>query len=163
MPMPTPESLSALRRDRDGSMAAFISANRRVLDLEAALRDAERSADQHDDRTIAAIRQQLAAAQSDAKAAKARHSELSDAAFAGLGEWLQQTPQQLVERLPDQDPFLMFPVRLETRFARTPAGTVELRVRIWPDDISVALPAGDLYSIPNARPGNNIGICAPPS
>jgi hypothetical protein len=142
--MPTPESLSTLRRNRDGSMVAFISANRRVQELEAALRDAERSAGQQEGRTIANIRQQLAAAQADAKAAKARHSQLSEAAFAGLGEWLQQTPRQLVERLPDHDPFLMFPVRLETRFARTPAGTVELLVRIWPDDISLALPAGDL-------------------
>ena len=51
-----------------------------------------------------------------------------------------------MERLSDRDPFLLFPVRLETRFHRTPAGAAELLVRIWPDDIGIAIPPGDLSS-----------------
>jgi hypothetical protein len=144
MPQPTPETLSALRRERDGSMTDSIAANRRVQDLETAIREAERTATPQADHTVADLRRQLESANEDAKAARQRYSGLSDAAFTGLGEWLQQTPEELVSGLSDQDPFLMFPVRLETRFARTAAGSVELRVRIWPDDISIALPAGDL-------------------
>jgi hypothetical protein len=144
IPTPTPESLTALRQERDRAMAASISANRRIQVLEAALLEAERSADRRQLDHAAGIREQLDRAAEDAKAARDRHSRFSDAARAGLAEWLQQTPQQMVDRLPDRDPFLLFPVRLETRFGRTPAGTAELRVRIWPDDIAIALPPGDL-------------------
>lgn len=144
MPEQTPETLTALRRERDISMAAFISSNHRAQDLETALRNAERIADRHSIEAVDEIRRQLAQAGEDAKAAKNRHSQLSERAFAGLGEWLQQTPQQIVERLQDRDPFLMFPVRLETKFAHTAAGGTELRVRIWPDDIGIALPPGNL-------------------
>jgi hypothetical protein len=144
MPVPTPEALTELRRKRDRSMAAFISANRRTQELETTLRDAERSADRQSIENVDRIRKQLARAGEDAKAARNRHSQLSDAAAAGLAEWLRQTPEQLVERLSDRDPFLLFPVRLETKFGRTPEGSAELRVRIWPDDIGIALPPGDL-------------------
>ena len=77
--------------------------------------------------------------------ARERHRGLSDSAVAGLREWLRQTPEDVVERLPRSAIHsCCFPVRLETRFARTPNGAAELRVRIWPDDIGIALPPGDL-------------------
>jgi hypothetical protein len=45
-------------------------------------------------------------------------------------------PQKLVEELDDRLPFLLFPVRVETRFMAVDEGT-ELWVRIFPDDIAV--------------------------
>lgn len=144
MPVQTPEGLSALRRERDRSMAILIAANRRIAELEAALHNAERGAGDRADDTVIGLRRQLDGVRADAKGAGERHRRLRDTAFEGLGEWLQQTPRQLVERMSDRDPFLLFPVRLETRFARTPTGAAELRVRIWPDEISIAIPPGDL-------------------
>ena len=125
-------------------MAAVISANRDVQALEAALRDAERTGSAHSHQEVDGIRDRLDQRRREGARELERHRGLSDAAVIGLGEWLRQTPQEMVERLPDRDPFLLFPVRLETRFARTAAGAPELRVRIWPDDIGVALPPGDL-------------------
>ena len=144
MPLPTPEELSSLRRERDGAMAAFISANLRVQDLKTALQNAERTADGQSTGALNEIQRQVAQATEDANAARDSHADLGKRAFAGLGRWLEQTPGDLVERLPDRDPFLLFPVRLETKFARTSAGSPELRVRIWPDEIGIALPPGDL-------------------
>lgn len=45
-------------------------------------------------------------------------------------------PQDLIEELDDEIPFLLFPVRIETRFISVPLGT-ELWVRIFPDDIAI--------------------------
>jgi hypothetical protein len=140
----SPESISVARRQRDRAMAAAVSAKRDLHELEAALRTVERSSGprsrQHADR----IRDEIDRRRTEVAGALEGQRGLSDAAAIGLHEWLRQTPEQIVERLPDRDPFLLFPVRLETRFALTPAGARELRIRIWPDDIGVALPPGDL-------------------
>jgi hypothetical protein len=144
MPLPTPEEISSLRRERDRAMVAFISANSRVQELETALHNAERVADGPSGGTLVEIRHEIAKARAEANTARDSHAKLGQQAYAGLGMWLRQTPKDLVERLPDSDPFLLFPVRLETKFARTAAGSPELRVRIWPDDIGIALPPGDL-------------------
>jgi len=46
-------------------------------------------------------------------------------------------PQQLVEQLDDRIPFLLVPVRVETKFMKNDAGADELWVRIYPDDIVI--------------------------
>jgi hypothetical protein len=124
-------------------MAAFISADRRRQELETALRDADRSADRRSIENVDRIRKQLDRAGEDTKAARDRHARLSDAARQDWPSGSARRPE-LVERLSDRDPFLLFPVRLETTFARTASGAAELRVRIWPDEIGIALPPGDL-------------------
>lgn len=45
-------------------------------------------------------------------------------------------PQQLVEQLTDETPFLLFPVKIETRFMQT-NGRPELWLRIFPDDVVI--------------------------
>jgi hypothetical protein len=49
---------------------------------------------------------------------------------------LEQSPQQLVARLDDALPCVLFPLRIETRFM-TGANGRELWVRVYPDDIAV--------------------------
>ncbi|HEU4871332.1 MAG TPA: hypothetical protein VFT08_10815 [Pyrinomonadaceae bacterium] len=49
---------------------------------------------------------------------------------------LPETPRQLITRLDDTLPFLLFPVRIETRFMAIGNGR-ELWVRVYPDDIAV--------------------------
>lgn len=49
---------------------------------------------------------------------------------------LPQSPRELISQLDDTLPFLLFPVRIETRFMANEAGR-ELWVRVYPDDIAV--------------------------
>lgn len=49
---------------------------------------------------------------------------------------LSSPPQQLVEKLSDEMPFLLFPVKIETRFMNT-NGKAELWLRIFPDDVVI--------------------------
>jgi hypothetical protein len=144
VPAPTPEDLTALRRARDQSLASLASTDRRITNLESLLRDAERTEGHQSGGAADRIRAQLEEMRAEAAGEKERQRGLKDAVEVGLRDWLRQTPEQLVDQLPAGDPFLLFPVRLETRFERTPAGAPELLVRIWPDDISIALPPGDL-------------------
>ncbi len=58
-------------------------------------------------------------------------------AINDLSEQLHQLPpQQLVTQLDDTTPFLLFPLRLETRF-RQVEGVNQLWLRIYPDDINI--------------------------
>lgn len=54
-----------------------------------------------------------------------------------LGQLYLQTPQQLVEQLSDENPFLLFPVKIETKFKALSDGSKELWIRIFPDDIAI--------------------------
>ena len=49
---------------------------------------------------------------------------------------LPQPPRELISQLDDSLPFLLFPVRIETRFMNGQTGR-ELWVRVYPDDIAV--------------------------
>src|SRR5215218_3886780 len=54
-----------------------------------------------------------------------------------VGEFvLPETPRQMISKLDDTLPFLMFPVRIETRFMGSGAGR-ELWIRVYPEDIAV--------------------------
>jgi len=69
---------------------------------------------------------------------------LRQLAFAGealssLVEWVRQSPEDTVAACSDQSPFVLLPVRMETKFARL-GDTAELRVRLFPDDIGIAPP-----------------------
>ena len=99
---------TALRRGRAGAEAAAVL-QREIAVLEADLR--ERAAPAHDN-------------------ARAELAEV----VRSFGELNQ--PWQLVEQLNDDLPFLLFPVRVETRFMTVETGP-ELWVRIFPDDIAV--------------------------
>ena len=46
---------------------------------------------------------------------------------------------QIIPQCSDQFPFILLPVRLETKYQRSAGGT-ELRIRFYPDAISVAPP-----------------------
>jgi len=55
-----------------------------------------------------------------------------------IGQLHELPPQQMVTQLDDSIPVLMFPVRLETRFNNAD-GVNQLWLRIYPDDINVAV------------------------
>jgi len=87
---------------------------------------------------VGELRQRLAAAAADGRrlsaalsAARERETELR-AVFDPFTD-----PTKAIANLPDTHPFLLFPVRLETRFGTAPDGRRQLWVRVFPDDVLV--------------------------
>ncbi|HEX6284340.1 MAG TPA: hypothetical protein VFZ71_05670, partial [Pyrinomonadaceae bacterium] len=81
-------------------------------------------------REIAALNAAINERKSALLATRGSLAELVDAFV------LPQSPRQLISQLDDSLPFLLFPVRIETRFMDGQAGR-ELWVRVYPDDIAV--------------------------
>lgn len=82
------------------------------------------------ERDIAALKEQINAHQKEFQTTRGNLFELVDTFV------LPQTPRQLITQLDDTLPFLLFPVRIETRFMAGAEGR-ELWVRVYPDDIAV--------------------------
>ena len=85
----------------------------------------------------AALEKQLSQATADAHAKLAVAQDAKEAVIAALEAFATFTdPRANLSQLPDTLPFLLFPVRVETRF-KTTQEQPELWVRIYPDDCSV--------------------------
>src|SRR5207249_4332041 len=108
--------------------AAVLDAYERRADPDPAAAAAERVRLQAD----------LDAAEAALKAARSRLQGARRASTAALDAFETFTdPRANVGVLPDRHPFVLFPVRIETRFATDPDGGNRLLVRIYPDDCSV--------------------------
>jgi hypothetical protein len=138
--MTTPADIAQQRAQRDQALGAAAAAENRLAALDAAIVRARRA-----NQDVAALQAQRDAANRDLETARANGARLGADALNALVAWLGQTPEQIVGACDDAFPFVLLPVRIETRFARTAQGT-ELRVRLFPDDISVAPPATPLTS-----------------
>jgi hypothetical protein len=128
------------------SLAATANAQQAQAALDLASRQTPK--DGHDNSAKIA---QLTAAKEKAiadKAAARTSQQLSRAALEDLSGRFAvfSDPRQNVERLSDSAPFLLFPVRIETRFRTVSAGNFrevnaptkhQLWVRIYPDDCSI--------------------------
>lgn len=143
--------LAAARSALDSAQLAARQAAARASQAQAALDLATRQINPKGDQAqnlarLAAAAKQAAADQTTAnQALQSTRASVSQAttAFAPF-----RTPQQNVSLLSDSSPFLLLPVRIETRFRtvtpdpRRPAGAAaaaqhELMVRIYPDDCSI--------------------------
>lgn len=145
----TQAQLAAARAAHDAAQLALLQANARAVQAQSALDAATRQTAADSAQNLS----QLAAAAQEAKAARtAARGTLqsaratvsqSTAAFAGFND-----PRQSVGVLSGSAPFLLFPVRIETRFRaitplQTPAvatvvqSSYELLVRIYPDECSI--------------------------
>ena len=93
------------------------------------LGDEGRQTSERLEREIASLTQQIRTGKSDVLSARANLSGLVDRFV------LPQSPRELIAQLDDALPFLLLPVRIETRFM-TGTGR-ELWVRVYPDDIAV--------------------------
>src|SRR5687767_3858154 len=133
--MTRPADIANRRTQRDAALAAASAAEDRVARLDAAIARARRTG-----QDLASLERQRDGANRELHNARTSAARLATDALNGLVEWLAQTPEQVVETCDDALPFVLLPVRIETKFAQTPAG-VELRVRVFPDDISVPRPA----------------------
>jgi hypothetical protein len=144
-------ALIAARSALDQAQLESLQASARAQQAQAALDAATRRGNPHDRgegrnlAQLAAAAKQTATQRDAAKAAVQKsRSFLSDVTgrFAVFTD-----PRQNLERLSDSAPFLLFPVRIETRFRTiapqappgiaVPAPRHQLWVRIYPDDCSI--------------------------
>jgi hypothetical protein len=128
------EQLGAARAARDDARDQRRRTLFELQQTDEAIDAARRSADGTAVRRLAERRKGLEATlarlDDDVKRAVARARDL------GL-ELLGRSPQQLIEQLDDRVPFLLLPLRLETRFAEQD-GTRFLLLRIFVDDVAIA-------------------------
>jgi hypothetical protein len=132
--MPLSE-IASLRQARDRELSEALAADDARHELEARL------ARLAPGRSSAAERQTLKSSitreAERSRSASERHADFRTNLRDRLDGLLLASPEKLAAGLSDDFPIMMLPVRLETRFATGSAGP-ELKVRIFPDDISVA-------------------------
>lgn len=94
-------------------------------------------AGRNDSGAASKLQQELAAAKRDAEAKRRAYNTTRDATVLATAEFAAFTdPTKAVERMPDDAPIALFPLRLETRF-RIIDGRQILCVRVFPDDALV--------------------------
>lgn len=141
--------LAAARAAQDAAQLAASQAAARARQAQDALDAARRQVSPQDDsgriaQLTGALRR---AAEQQAAAQKTLQSARGDVATATVAFADFSTPQRNVSLLSDSTPFLLFPVRIETRFRivngngspgiAVAAPTHQLLVRIYPDDCSI--------------------------
>ena len=129
--------LAEARDARDGARALHRQAVLKLRALDDAIAGLQWGADGQQDGRLAHLRREReaqAGAIQDAGSMLARTDAVARERAAAL---LRPTPQQLVTRLSDSTPFLLLPLRVETRFG-TDDGQRVMRLRIFPDDIATA-------------------------
>ena len=132
---------------RKGSAAAQTAASLAAQRQKAAAaaRDGfARSLDGNNRAAVARMAQldaQVKETAAEAAGKRAAAQQATAAAAAALGAFAAFTdPRQNVGQLSDAAPFVLFPVRIETRFKQIIAGDIarhQLWVRIYPDDVSI--------------------------
>ena len=134
--MTQPETITDLRTRRDAALTSAIAANERLRALDAAIARAQRAGESD---AVTKLEGERADATRAGQTASAEHARLAGEARSSLVEWVRQSPEDTVAACSDQLPFVLLPVRMETKFARV-GDTAELRVRLFPDDIGIAPP-----------------------
>jgi hypothetical protein len=82
------------------------------------------------EREVAVLKEQIETSKSNLRSTRGNLTDLVDRFV------LPRPLRELISQLDDSLPFLLFPVRIETRFMRTGASR-ELWLRVYPDDIAV--------------------------
>src|SRR6266545_1174295 len=150
MPAPaTPDAVMQARADVRSKHSALVDAivieARARNDLDALLRTTEE--DPSDPENPVTLARAVLDGQVQAlAAARAAERASRDSLAAAIDAWLKDgtafvTPAIDVQRLQGGQVIIMFPVRLETRF--DPGGSL-LRVRVYPDEISLHIHEGAL-------------------
>ncbi len=132
--------IEEIRKAREAVRAAddavFAQQNRvrtRELQLAALRRQGPRFAEQ-----VAALERDLKLLNESVARDRAGLASLNDRLGTLVGGLvLEQSPQQLIARLDDALPCVLFPLRIETRFMTGANGGRELWLRVYPDDIAV--------------------------
>ena len=131
----TQKELTALRAQRDQAAAETRLLDLRARDLRARLAALHRRAPR--DEEAIRIEGEIAALDREIKQRRVQAGALAGSIRGQAAVVAEVTVEDLVAQLDDNIPVLMFPVRLETKFAGAGRG-VDLRVRIFPDDVQVS-------------------------
>ena len=121
-----------LRKEEDSLFAK----QNRLRTKQSALTNATRLGPEGSE-TAATLEREIAELNEEINRDKSRLNVIKGNVADLVGQFvLPETPRQQISKLDDTLPFLMFPVRIETRFMVSGQGR-ELWVRVYPDDISV--------------------------
>ena len=134
--MAGPHDLIRLRAQRDAALASAIASEDRAGAIEGAIANAARAGRRDEAARLEEERKRL---QRAAQTARNDYTRLEEEAIGGFVAWLERSPEDIVSGCADAFPFVLFPIRLETKFFRS-GGSTELRVRFFPDDIAVSPP-----------------------
>ncbi len=131
------ERLARVRSERDEARAAVRHGVFAVRELDAAILTEERRAGRDGQGRVEELKREREAAE---RRLGERRSELARARRASfdVASTFLDDPRQLIEQMGDGVPFLLLPVRIETKFAVS-GESRELQVRVFPDDIAVTL------------------------
>lgn len=111
----------------------LIETKEKLRSVEKQLKEAARLSNGNDSDTINALQRKKEGLEREIKALDVSVRTNKSNAFGLLGTLVQlEEPAKQVERLSDAYPFLLFPLRLETRFKSS-----QLWVRIFPDDCQI--------------------------
>ncbi len=133
------QQLRSLRSDRDGTEANLRRNQQQAQKLDKQIDQLKRQGDNPNAQGML-YQLQRNRAQVDADMAENRQAWLDAKANGQLltSRLLVEQPWQLVEQLPDNLPFLLLPVKVETKFAKNASGGNELWVRFFPDTVAVS-------------------------
>ena len=101
----------------------------------AALERLEKTQD--NEARLAGLKREKAQAEKSVKDAKENgFPSIKEELLNARLELLKKTPKDWLNELPDHTPFLLFPIKIETKFAKNSDGGHELWVRFFPDKIT---------------------------
>ncbi len=134
----TQKQLAALRAAREAAAVQARASGLRTEALRLRRAELERRPGSDNDRgATAALDREVAALEAETKKRRAELADLAGRVSAAVLEFSRMPVDDAVGALDDHVPILMFPVRLETKFAHGDGG-MRLRVRIFPDDVNIS-------------------------
>jgi hypothetical protein len=131
------QTLARLRRTRDDARGAHRQALFEVRRLDLEIAELERRSDGESRERLAALVKERAERRAVVTERQRVLGEAGARVGAELARAFDAPPQRLIGGLDDATPFLLLPLRLETRFGER-NGVAVLRVRFFLDDIAVA-------------------------
>ncbi len=134
------ERLTQTRRERDSQSDALLALNARRQQTEKTLQAMRAAGETPDTNQDMRVLLEQAQELDEAIQGQTQHLGRLDSAVAGISERFAvftASPAEQITTLSDENPFVLLPVRLETRFMKDTNGGDELWVRIFPDDIAI--------------------------
>ncbi len=132
------QRLSALRGERDLNETTVRRETQLLIKLDKQIAQLERQGDgENAQGMLEELKQQRNSVQSDLEGNRKSWLDSKSNALGNFTKLMELPPWTLVEQLPDQTPFLLLPVKIETKFAKNANGGSELWVRIFPDSLAV--------------------------
>lgn len=133
------QQLRSLRSDRDGTESSLRNYQQQAQKLDNKIAQLKRQGDNPNAQgMLDELLQQKESLAADIAGSRKTWLDVRDSSHRLAVELLVEKPMQLVEQLSDATPFLLLPVKVETKFAKNASGGNELWVRFFPDAVAVS-------------------------